>query len=320
LSASSISYIRTKSAVEISVKIILRRVAKLIDDKKDPMKKTTTLVGLIGTDIQGSAAPEFQMTEGHAQGLWYVYRLIDLTRLGLTPDALPDLLTAAERTGYTGLAITHPCKQLVIPHLTELSDDARALGAVNTVLLRDGKRIGHNTDWSGYAEGFRRNMGDVKRDRVVQLGAGGAGAAVAHASLTLGFGELTLFDTDANRAEAGAERLNRDFGPGRAVVGTDLAAAVAAADGLVNCTPIGMDAHPGVPLPAEMLRADLWVSDVIYVPRETQLLRHARELGAHTDNGAGMNIYQGVAQFRLFTGVEPDADRMAASFANIRPL
>ncbi len=284
------------------------------------MTHSVTLIGLIGADIQGSAGPELHMTEGQAQGLRYVYRLIDLTKLGLTADALPELLLAAERTGFTGLGITHPCKQAVIPYLDELSEDAKALGAVNTVLLRDGRRIGHNTDWSGYAEGFRRNMGDVARTRVVQLGAGGAGAAVAHAGLTLGFGELSLFDTDPRRAEDVANRLNQHFGPGRAVVGTDLAAAVAAADGLVNCTPIGMDAHPGVPLPVELLRADLWVSDVIYFPRETELLRHARELGARTDNGVGMNIYQAVAQFRLFSGVEPDADRMAASFARIRPL
>jgi len=279
-----------------------------------------TLIGLIGADIQGSAAPELQMTEGQTQGLWYVYRLIDLTKLGLGPEALPELLLAAERTGFTGLAITHPCKQAVIPHLTELSDDARALGAVNTVLLRDGKRIGHNTDWTGFAEAFRRNMDGVARDRVVQLGAGGAGAAVAHAGLTLGYGVLVLFDTDPTRAAAVADRLNAHFGPGRAVVGTDLAAEVASANGLVNATPIGMDAHPGMPLPAELLRPDLWVSDVIYFPRETELLRRARALGARTDNGGGMNIYQGVAQFRLFTGVEPDADRMAESFGRIRPL
>lgn len=283
------------------------------------MSAAVTLVGLIGTDIQGSAAPELQMTEGQAQGLRYVYRLIDLTQLGLGPAALPELLLAAERTGFTGLAITHPCKQAVIAHLTELSDDAAALGAVNTVLLTGGRRIGHNTDCIGYAEGFRRNMAGVACDRVVQLGAGGAGAAVAHAGLGLGFGELTLFDTDPARAAACVQRLNRHFGAGRARVGTDLAATLATADGLVNATPIGMDGHPGMPLPASLLRPDLWVSDIIYFPRETALLQHARALGARIDNGAGMNIYQGVAQFRLFTGVEPDAARMAASFARIRP-
>lgn len=284
------------------------------------MTNTATLVGLIGADIQGSAGPELQMTEGRAQGLFYVCRLIDLTKLGLTAEALPELLLAAERTGFTGLMITHPCKQTIIPYLTELSEDAAALGAVNTVLLRDGKRIGHNTDWSGFAEGFRRNMAGVKRDRVVQLGAGGAGAAVAHAGLTLGFGVLTLFDTDPSRAAAVAERLNGHFGPGRALVGADLASDVARADGLINTTPVGMDAHPGMPLPKDMLRPNLWVSDIIYFPRETELLRQARALGARTDNGVGMNICQGVAQFRLFTGVEPDADRMAASFLRIKPL
>ena len=93
------------------------------------MTLTATLVGLIGADIQGSAGPELHMTEGLAQGLPYVYRLIDLTRLGLTPEALPELLISAERCGFTALAITHPCKQAVIPHLTELSPDAEALGA-----------------------------------------------------------------------------------------------------------------------------------------------------------------------------------------------
>lgn len=282
-----------------------------------PLPLTATLVGLIGADIQGSAGPELHMTEGLAQGVPYIYRLIDLTRLGLTQDALPDLLTAAERCGFTGLAITHPCKQAVIPHLTELSADARALGAVNTVLLRDGKRIGHNTDCIGYAEGFRRNMAGVALDCVVQLGAGGAGAAVAHAGLMLGFGRLVLFDIDPARAADVVERLTRHFGPGRAAVGTDLEAELAQASGLVNTTPIGMDAHPGMPLPETLLRPDLWVSDVIYVPRETELLRRARALGARTENGGGMNIYQAVAQFRLFAGREPDAERMAASFARI---
>jgi shikimate dehydrogenase len=278
---------------------------------------TATLIGLIGADIQGSAGPELHMTEGLAQGLPYVYRLIDLTRLGLTPEALPELLISAERCGFTALAITHPCKQAVIPHLTELSPDAEALGAVNTVLLRDGKRIGHNTDWTGFAEGFRRNMAGVVLDRVVQLGAGGAGAAVAHAGLVLGYGQLVLFDVDPARAASVVERLTAHFGPGRAVVGTDLAAEVGRANGLVNATPIGMTAHPGMPLPEELLRPDLWVSDVIYVPRETELLRRAKALGARVDNGGGMNIHQAVAQFRLFTGREPNVERMAASFARI---
>src|SRR5690349_20491057 len=111
--------------------------------------KRSVLLGLIGQDIAGSRTPEMHMREGEAQGLRLVYRLIDLTKLGVGVEALPDLLTAALRMGFNCLNITHPCKQAVIPYLDELSDNARALGAVNTVILRDGKTIGENTDWSG---------------------------------------------------------------------------------------------------------------------------------------------------------------------------
>ena len=278
------------------------------------MTRPTVLIGLIGTDIQSSAAPEVHMVEGENLGFRYIYRLIDLTALKLGVEALPDLVASAERLGFTGLCITHPCKQAVIPLLTDLSEHAQALGAVNTVILRDGRRIGHNTDWIGFAEAFRRNLGDLPRRRVVQLGAGGAGVAVAYAGLELGYGEITLFDPDPGRLGAAMERLSARFGADRVHAGRDLEAALAAADGLVNATAVGMAGHPGIPLSPTLLRADLWVSDVIYVPDETELLRAARALGARTDNGAGMNIYQAVEQVRLFTGQEPDPVRMRRSF------
>ena len=146
----------------------------------------SVLVGLVGAGIQASRTPSLHEREGARQGLRYVYKLIDLEALGLDASALPDILTAAQRFGFAGLNITHPCKQAVIPLLDDLSPDAAALGAVNTVVLKDGRRVGHNTDWWGFAESFRRELPDVRRERVVQFGAGGAGAAVAHALLTLG--------------------------------------------------------------------------------------------------------------------------------------
>ena len=161
-------------------------------------------------------------------------------------------------------------------------------------------------------------MSDVALDRVVQIGAGGAGAAVAHAALMLGVKELTIFDIDPKRAESVAQNLSKHFGAGRAKAGSDLPGAVAKADGLINATPIGMDAHPGMPLPAELLRPDLWVAEIIYFPLETELLRRARALGARTIDGGGMAVFQAVAAFRHFTGLEPDSDRMLAHFAEMR--
>jgi shikimate dehydrogenase len=275
------------------------------------------LCGLIGSGIQASRTPAMHEREADAQGLRYLYRLIDLATLGLDAEALPQLLTAAEWMGYDGLNITFPCKQAVIPLLHELSDDAQALGAVNTVVLAGGRRVGHNTDCSGFAEGFRRGLPDVPRERVVQLGAGGAGSAVAHALMGLGVGRLTIFDTEAPRAERLAADLCQRFGAGRAVAGMDRAAALAEADGLVNTTPVGMTKLPGMPLPAELLHPRLWVAEIIYFPLDTELLRCARALGCRTLDGGGMAVFQAVGAFRLFTGVEPDAERMLAHFASM---
>ena len=281
------------------------------------LRSPSLLLGLIGAGIQLSRTPAMQEAEAREHGLTCLYKLVDLTELGLGVDALPELLTAAERMGFDGLNITFPCKQAVLPLLHELSPEAAALGAVNTVLLRGGRRIGHNTDVTGFAENFRRGLPGVALGQVVQLGAGGAGAAVAHAMLALGTGVLTLFDMDPARAAALAEALCARFGAGRAVAGQDLPAAMAAADGLVHATPTGTAAHPGLPLPAELLAARHWVAEIVYFPLETELLRVARALGCRTVHGGGMAVFQAADAFRLFSGREPDADRMLRHFASM---
>lgn len=275
------------------------------------------LVGLVGAGIQASRSPAMHEREGAAQGLRYWYRLIDVERLGLPESALPRLLEAAEWTGFTGLNITHPFKQAVIPLLTELSPEARALGAVNTVLLREGRRIGHNTDAPGFARSFARGLPDVPRDRVVQLGAGGAGAAVGHALLSSGVGQVTVFDVARARADALVRALCGRFGEGRAVTGENLSAAMARADGLVHATPTGMAAHPGLPLSADLLRPAVWVAEIVYFPLETELLRVARSLGCRTLDGGGMAVFQAVEAFELFTGRAADAERVLRHFAEM---
>ncbi|WP_043358493.1 shikimate dehydrogenase [Belnapia sp. F-4-1] len=278
-------------------------------------RRPAYLAALIGSDIGASLTPAMHEREGAEQGLRAIYRRLDFTALGLGPEALDELLVATQRLGFAGVNVTHPCKQAVIPLLDELSDEARALGAVNTVVFHDGQRVGHNTDWSGFAEGFRRGLPDAAWRQVVQLGAGGAGAAVAHALLVLGVERLVVFDTDAGRAGTLAEALAARFGAARAVAATKLAGAMAAADGLVNCTPVGMATYPGLPLPPELLRPALWVAEIIYFPLETALLRTARALGCQTLDGGGMAVFQAVGAFRLFTGIEPDAGRMQRHFA-----
>jgi shikimate dehydrogenase len=287
-------------------------------DRADPALGPSVLVGLIGAGIQASRTPGMHEREGAEQGLRYVYKLVDLEVLGLGADALPDLVTAAQRLGFAGLNITHPCKQAVISLVDELSPDAQALGAVNTVILKDGRRVGHNTDWWGFAESFRRELPDARHDRVVQFGAGGAGAAVAHALLTLGVGELCIIDTDGGRAERLAAALTVRFGRGRALANPPtITEALAAADGVVNATPLGMAKYPGMAFPPELLRSELWVSDIVYFPLETELLREARARGCRTMSGAGMAVFQAVGAFRLFTGRKADAARMMRHFESL---
>lgn len=282
--------------------------------------KDSYLVGLIGSGIGPSLSPALHEREADRQGLRYVYRLIDLDVLGAAPQAVGDLVRAARDLGFDGLNITHPCKQLVIEHLDALSPQAEALGAVNTVVFEDGGRaVGHNTDVTGFAASFARGLPDVPLERVVQLGAGGAGAAVAHATLTLGTGRVTVVDALPERAERLAAALNRHFGEGRAAAsGLDrLPGMLAHADGIVHATPTGMAAHPGLPLSAALLRPQLWVAEVVYRPLETELLHTARALGCATLDGGGMAAFQAADAFRLFTGREPDSARMLADIAEL---
>ncbi|WP_330286584.1 shikimate dehydrogenase [Streptomyces sp. NBC_00576] len=289
------------------------------------MAKDSFLVGLIGSGIGPSLSPELHEREADRQGLRYLYRLIDIDTLGVEAHAVGDLVRAARDLGFDGLNITHPCKQLVIEHLDGLDAQAEALGAVNTVVFEDGRAIGHNTDVTGFAASFARGLPDAPLDRVVQLGAGGAGAAVAHATLTLGAGQVTVVDALPDRAADLAASLNRHFGAGRASAATPDrlgaliggADGVSAIDGLVHATPTGMATHPGLPIPAELLHPGLWVAEVVYRPLETELLRTARAIGCATLDGGGMAVFQAADAFRLFTGREPDTARMLADIAEL---
>ena len=277
------------------------------------------LVGLVGDGVMPSLTPPMHEREGDVQGLRYLYRPIDLLELGLGGDAVGSILQSARTLGFNGLNITHPCKQLVLQHLDEISPDARRLGAVNTVVIRDGRFIGHNTDFSGFAAALASGLPGATLDRVVQLGAGGAGSAVAYALLTAGVRTLHLVDVDPARAGARAAEL-ADLFPDRAVTAAttaELPQLMPRADGLVHCTPVGMAAHPGVPLDLDLLEARHWVADIVYRPIETELVRGARAKGCDVLDGGRMAVGQAADAFRIFTGLEADPERMRSHFLEL---
>jgi shikimate dehydrogenase len=270
--------------------------------------------GLIGSGIQHSSSPSLHTEEGRSVGLQYTYELFDLDLVRGGSAALDSVLAEAERRGLNGVNVTYPCKQAVIPLLHGLSPEATQLQSVNTVLFQGGRRVGHNTDWWGFAEGFKRGLPQAPRARVALVGAGGAGAAVGYAVLKLGAQELRIFDRETQRSAELARRLQELFRDRTVTMVRDVADALDGADGLIHATPTGMTKLPGMPVSAQLLQPPLWVVDVVYVPLLTELLRVAELHGCQTLNGGGMAVFQAVMAFELFSGVAPDAQRMLRRF------
>lgn len=270
--------------------------------------------GLIGSGIQLSSSPALHIDEARALGLQVDYELVDFDQIAGGATALARVLDDVQARGYVGVNVTFPVKQAVIPLLDELSREARALNAVNTVVFRDGKRYGHNTDWWGFAESFRRGLPSARLRRVALIGAGGAGAAVGYAAIELGTEELRIFDVDHHRACELVERLGALFPDRKFVATPSVDDAVRDSDGIIHATPVGMLKLPGLPVPAELLKPPLWVADIVYVPLETELLRVAACNGCRVLPGNGMAVFQAALAFELFIGRKPDAERMLAGF------
>ena len=273
---------------------------------------TRFLTGLIGDGIAASRSPWLHEREADAHRVRLIYSLYDLAGSGDSDIPLAALLEAAKLTGFAGLNVTHPYKQRVIRFVDELSDEAARIGAVNTIQMMDGRTKGYNTDYLGFAEGLRRGLAGERFANVLQLGAGGAGAATAHALLEHGTELLQVRDVDQERAEALVANLCSIFGSRRARVVTDSELALSEADGVVNASPVGMVGPPGTPLPSQGLRASQWVADIVYFPLETEFLAKARELGCRTLDGVTMVVFQAAAAFEIFTGLIADRERMLA--------
>lgn len=277
------------------------------------------IVGLLGEGIRGSLTPPMHLAEAEVLGVEYEYRVLDLLETGRTAAETPDIVRRARDDGFAALNVTHPCKQLVIPVLDELSPEAARLEAVNLVLFQDGRMIGHNTDWTGFQSALVEGLPGARLDHVVQIGTGGAGAATAYALLSVGVDHLVVTDRDLDRAQAVAAKYASWF-PDQVISvhgGSHLARQLAAAAGVVNATPVGMARHPGVAIEVSALAPEAWVADIVYRPIETELLRRARAAGHQVLDGGRMAVGQAADSIRLITGLEPDADRMRTHFLRL---
>jgi shikimate dehydrogenase len=274
----------------------------------------TYLCGLLGSGIAGSRSPEMHEGEAHALGLPLVYRILDGAVMGFGAGDLPRILAMLGQMGFAGVNVTHPFKQAIVPLMDNLSDAARALGAVNTVVWRADGLFGDNTDWSGYREHVLEGLAGKPRDKVALIGAGGAAAAVGFAHLSLGAVEMRIHDADMTRGQALASRLGALFPAAHIIASASAAEAINGMDGVAQTSPVGMLGHPGVPFDPALLDPAMWVSDIIYFPARTQLLEEAAARGCATLGGGGMAVLQAAHAFALFTGAQPDAARMMRAF------
>jgi shikimate dehydrogenase len=256
--------------------------------------------------------------EGAAQGVDLSYELFDFAVSGHDESSLESKLEQLQQRGYAGVNITFPYKQSVIAHLDHLSEGARRVGAVNTVQFCPAGRIGYNTDVTGFSLSVQQGLPGASMGQVLQMGAGGAGAATAQALMDLGVGTLQICDFDALRAASLVEWLGKQHPSQRITLCTDVAEALRAADGLVNATPMGMLSHPGSPVDVELLDPRIWVADIVYFPLETELLAAARARGCRTLDGSGMAVHQAAAAFEIFTGRRAEVERMRRSFMEFR--
>lgn len=277
---------------------------------------TTTLLGLIGSPVEHSKSPQMYNHCFQKFGLDYAYLAVDIgpERVGAATNAIRTL-------HMRGANVTMPCKAAVILFLDKITPAAKAIGAVNTIVNDNGVLTGHNTDGLGYTQNLRRHGVDVSGKRIVLLGGGGAGSAITVQAALDGAAEIAVFnrkDSFWPRVEA-AMQSAKAAAPACNITLQDLddrealKCAIGKADILSNATRVGM-----APLENESnidpqwFRSDLVVTDVVYAPPQTRMLREAEAAGCRTCDGLGMLLCQGAEAFRLYSGEEMPIDEIRA--------
>jgi shikimate dehydrogenase len=279
--------------------------------KRQPSTRQSFLTGLLGAPIAQSAAPAMHERAAEALGLRCHYQLIEVAGAG---EELKVLLEGVRRLGFAGINVTFPYKEAVVDLLDGLSPDAAEVGAVNTVVVRDNRLIGHNTDTTGFARAIAPFVTASSQGPVAVIGAGGVGKAIAFALAALGVGELRIFDRDHVKAAHLATRLE---GRTTATVTHSVEEALRGVAGVVNGSPVGMLPSLGTPVPDNLLHAGLWVADAVYSPLWTPLLTAARAKGATVMTGRELAIYQAADAFELFTGLVPSIAEMGIAFDDV---
>lgn len=260
-------------------------------------------LGLIGDNITRSQSPRLHVEAGRLCGLDVSYERLIPRDLGLDFIAVFDRCAAE---GFCGINVTYPYKEEVFSRLSVPDPLTARIWACNTVLFSGPRPEGHNTDYSGFIAAFHSAFGEASPGKVAMAGAGGVGKAIAFALSRLGASELRIFDTERRKVDGLATAL-REAGVEMQTVSTaSVSEATLGADGLVNCTPLGMTGYPGTAVQSEHMSGASWAFDAVYTPVDTLFLRLAAQAGLSVMSGYELFFHQGVGAFRHFTGKDVD--------------
>lgn len=264
----------------------------------------TKIVGLFGYPVEHSLSPDMHNAAFGQLGLDYCY-----VTFSVHPDSLGDAVRSIRALSLGGVNVTVPHKEKVMEFLDDINEEARFIGAVNTIKNDGGRLTGFNTDGRGFMQSLSGDGIDVKDKKVLIVGTGGAARAIGY-YLCKEASKVHLFDIDKPKAEALAGHLN---GVRQNAVTIDPASLksndfMGSMDIIINATPLGL--KPGDPLPLDisMIKKEQVICDLIY--KETPILRAAAEKGCKTMNGLGMLLWQGVLAFEIWTGTRPPVDVM----------
>ncbi|HET7580889.1 MAG TPA: shikimate dehydrogenase [Bacillales bacterium] len=264
------------------------------------------LYALIGHPVGHSLSPEMHNEAFRSLGLPHHYESFDVA-----PVDLQEAIAGIKALGIAGFNITVPHKVEVMPYLDEMDEDARRIGAVNTVIHQDGRLIGRNTDGQGFLEALIDKAGeDLSEKRVLMIGAGGAARGVAVALDRHGVKQLDIANRTSEKAHALiAGSLQNEIAQVLAL--EEAVENMGDYDILINTTPVGMSPNTDdMPMPVDRIKPGAIMSDLIYNPLKTKWLEEGEKYGAVPMNGIGMFVNQGALAFEWWTGQSPDRERM----------
>lgn len=272
----------------------------------------TALYGIFGYPVEHTFSPGMHNAAFQKLALDAAY-----VPFAVHPDRLAEAMQAIIPLGLKGLNVTVPHKERVVPLLHDLSQEARLIGAVNTIEVRDGALVGHNTDGRGFLRSMKEDAGfSPRKKRILIIGSGGAARAVSFSLALAGASSLALFDSEQAKAERLAADLAAKTGVAASPIGEDgIAAAAAEAHCIINATPLGLKKSDILPIGTEYIAKKHLVCDLVYNPPDTGLLRAAKARGAKRLGGIGMLLFQGVIAFEIWTGRKPPVALMKKALA-----